>query len=79
MNVLLAEAVGFGERAVSIDDVFLVFEERSLVHKDFESLFAVARSDYYFVEGVGEGGIFGGDFEEFLVVHDKDSTDAAGF
>lgn len=79
MNVLLAETVGFGEGAISVNNIFLVFEIRDLVHENFDSFFFVGRIDHDFVEGIGEGGILGGDFEEFLVVHNHDDANLASF
>ena len=57
----------------------MTFEERSLVHEDFESFGAIGRMNYDFIEGVGESGIFGRNFEEFLIIHDEDHAEVASF
>ena len=57
----------------------MIFENRGLIHEDFEGFGAVGGVNHDFIEGVSEGGVFGGDFEEFLAVHDEDDTNVAGF
>ena len=79
MNVLEAKTIGLGKRLISTDYVFLVFEDWDLVHEDFEGLFAVAGMDDDAVKRISKSGIFGGDFKEFLVVHNHDNADPAGF
>ena len=79
MNILFAEAIGGEEGLVGVDDVFLVFEVWNLVHEDFDSFFVVAGMNHDFIKGVGEGGVFGGDFEETLIIHDENNANVARF
>lgn len=79
MDILFGEAIRFDEGLVSVVNVFLIFDERGLIHEDFEGFFAVGRIYDYFIKEVGEGRIFGGNFEKLLVVHNHDDTDSACF
>ncbi len=41
VDVLVAEAICFGQGAIGIDDVFLVFEKGNLIHENTECFFGV--------------------------------------
>ena len=77
MDILLAKLIGSFERFVSVDDTFGVFEIRNLIHEDFDSLIVITGMNHDFIEGTCECGVFRGDFEEALVVHDENHADAA--
>ena len=79
VNVLFAETVGFGQGTVSVDDVVLMLEIRGSVHEDLDGFFATCGIDNNFVERIGQRGIFGGDFEKTLFVHDEDKAEATRF
>ena len=49
MNVFLAEAIRFGEGAISVNDVFLMFEIGDLVHENFDGFFFIGRVNHDFI------------------------------
>ena len=56
-----------------------MFEKRCLIHEYFECFGAISGLDDNFVESVGEGRVFGRNFEEFLIVHDENHANFASF